>query len=46
MLGRSRGAVINACQRLVSLGLAVRIRQQPQRYQAAPPPVDGQRDPS
>jgi len=41
VLHRSRGAVINACQRLVGLGLAVRTRQQPQRYRAAPPPDDG-----
>jgi hypothetical protein len=41
VLGRSRGAVINACQRLVALGLAARTRQQPQRYQAAAPPADG-----
>jgi hypothetical protein len=40
VLDRSRG-VINACQRLVGLGLAVRTRQQPQRYRAAPPPDDG-----
>lgn len=36
-LGRpkSRGAVINACNRLVQLGLAVRTRQRPARYRAA-----------
>jgi hypothetical protein len=35
-LGRpqSRGAIINACTRLVDLGLATRTRQTPQRYQA------------
>jgi hypothetical protein len=32
---KSRGAVINACRRLVALGLARRTRQVPQRYQAA-----------
>ncbi len=37
VLQRSRGAVTNACQRLVQHGLAVRTRQQPQRYQATPP---------
>lgn len=43
VLGRSRGAVINACTRLVELGAARRTRQTPQRYQAAagqPPPTD------
>lgn len=37
-LGRpkSRGAVINACNRLVQLGLALRTQQRPQRYRAAP----------
>jgi len=36
-LGRpkSRGAVINACQRFLALGLAVRTQQAPQRYQTA-----------
>lgn len=33
----SRGAIINACKRLVELGLAVRTQQRPQRYRAAPP---------
>lgn len=33
---RSRGAIINACKRLVELGQAVRTRQAPQRYQAHP----------
>jgi hypothetical protein len=31
---QSRGAVINACKRLVDHGLAVRTQHQPQRYQA------------
>jgi hypothetical protein len=35
-LGRpkSRGAVINACKRLVEHGLATRTQQRPQRYRA------------
>jgi MarR family len=39
-LGRpkSRGAVINACKRLVALGLATRTQQTPQRYRAAAQP--------
>ena len=37
VLHRSRGAVVNACQRLVSQGLATRTRQHPQRYQATSP---------
>jgi len=37
VLGRpnSRGAIINACQRLVEQGLAVRAQDRPQRYRAA-----------
>jgi hypothetical protein len=35
VLGRSRGAVINACKRLTGLGLAIRTQPTPQRYQAA-----------
>jgi hypothetical protein len=32
----SRGAIINACKRLVEQGLAVRTQPRPQRYRAAP----------
>ncbi len=37
VLGRpnSRGAIINACKRLVQQGLAVRTQDRPQRYRAA-----------
>jgi hypothetical protein len=40
-LGRpsSRGAVINACRRLVADGAAVRTCQHPQRFQATPEPT-------
>jgi hypothetical protein len=34
---KSRGAIINACKRLVELGLAERTQLRPQRYRAAPP---------
>lgn len=37
VLRRSRGAVINACRRLVDQGQARRTSEQPQRYQATPP---------
>jgi len=33
---KSRGAVINACKRLVEQGLATRTQQRPQRYRATP----------
>ena len=38
-LGRpgSRGAIINACRRLVADGVAVLACPRPQRFQAAPP---------
>lgn len=32
----SRGAIINACKRLVQLGLATRTQDRPQRYRKAP----------
>jgi hypothetical protein len=32
---KSRGAVINACKRLVEQALATRTQQRPQRYRAA-----------
>ncbi len=31
----SRGAIINACKRLVQLGLAIRTQDRPQRYRKA-----------
>ena len=34
---KSRGAIINACRRLVELGLAERTQLRPQRYRAASP---------
>lgn len=48
VLRRSRGAIINACHRLVSQGLAVRTQTYPQRYQAVPvdqPPTAAPDDP-
>jgi hypothetical protein len=32
----SRGAIINACKRLVQLGLATRTQDRPQRYRKSP----------